>query len=46
LIGGILRHIDVLDAEIAALDDAIEKHLSVEQRTAAIAFARDRASRG
>src|SRR5664279_5109926 len=28
LIGGILRHIDFLDAEIAALGDAIETHLA------------------
>jgi transposase len=30
LIGGILRHIDFLDAEIAALGDAIEAHLAAE----------------
>jgi transposase len=32
LIGGILRHIDFLDAEITALGDAIETHLA-DQRT-------------
>jgi transposase len=31
LIGGILRHIDFLDAEIAALGDAIEAHLQAER---------------
>jgi transposase len=30
LIGGILRHIDFLDAEIAALSDAIEAHIATE----------------
>src|SRR5450755_4528752 len=30
LIGGILRHIDFLDAEIAALGDAIEAHIAAE----------------
>ncbi len=30
LIGGILRHIDLLDAEIAALGDAIEAYLASE----------------
>ena len=31
LIGGILRHIDFLDAEIAALDEAIAVHLAAER---------------
>ena len=31
LIGGILRHIDFLDAEIAALGEAIEAHLAAER---------------
>jgi len=31
LIGGILRHIDFLDAEIAALGDAIATHLTAER---------------
>jgi transposase len=31
LIGGILRHIDFLDAEIAALTDAISEHLAAER---------------
>ena len=31
LIGGILRHIDFLDAEIAALSDAIVEHLAAER---------------
>jgi transposase len=31
LIGGILRHIDFLDAEIAALGDAIEAHLAADR---------------
>jgi len=31
LIGGILRHIDFLDAEIAALGEAIEAHLQAER---------------
>jgi transposase len=31
LIGGILRHIDFLDAEIAALGEAIEAHLTAER---------------
>jgi transposase len=31
LIGGILRHIDFLDAEIAALGEAIETHLTTER---------------
>jgi transposase len=31
LIGGILRHIDFLDAEIAALSDAITEHLAAER---------------
>jgi transposase len=32
LIGGILRHIDFLDREIAALSEAIETHLAAERR--------------
>jgi transposase len=32
LIGGILRHIDFLDAEIAALGEAIEAHFGVERQ--------------
>jgi transposase len=32
LIGGILRHIDFLDAEIAALGEAIETHLTTERK--------------
>jgi transposase len=31
LVGGILRHIDFLDAEIAALGEAIEAHLAAER---------------
>jgi transposase len=31
LIGGILRHIDFLDAEISALSDAIAEHLAAER---------------
>jgi len=34
LIGGILRHIDFLDAEITALSTAIEQHLATPQDTA------------
>jgi transposase len=38
LIGGILRHIDFLDAEIAALGDAIETHLAAVREDEAPPF--------
>ena len=38
LIGGILRHIDFLDAEIAALGDAIEMHLAAERKDGTLPF--------
>jgi transposase len=38
LIGGILRHIDFLDAEIAALAGAIETHLAAERKDATPPF--------
>jgi transposase len=38
LIGGILRHIDFLDAEIAALGDAIEVHLAAQRKDGMLPF--------
>lgn len=38
LVGGILRHIDFLDAEIAALGDAIEAHLVAERQDDTLPF--------
>jgi transposase len=38
LIGGILRHIDFLDAEINALTDAIDAHLAVEREDGTLPF--------